>query len=163
VTSLNFTIAPSAVFVEEKPSSQSTRELLRRSQNTGHRSGAGQPHSIKRDEKDPAPPPREPSSSAHFRIELISNLVYPSSAVRTVRHSRYRKYLISTTLRLNGTWVASYGGPHPPPSSNEVVTETSPYLAEALALADARTGIDGRIAVRALRSPERRMHARRNK
>ena len=63
-----------------------------------------------------------------------------------VKHSAYKGYIISTTLRRDGTWVASYARPKGPGFNIDgglrAVAETIPYLAETLALADARVEID---------------------
>jgi hypothetical protein len=82
------------------------------------------------------------------RKELFASVMCPSNAIADVKQSKYKQHLISTTLRLNGTWVASYGRPGKTKARKETdkqaVAESEPYLAAALALADAKVGIDDR-------------------
>lgn len=105
----------------------------------------------------------EDPATLAFRNELITSITCPSNAVAKARHRSYGRYSISTTLRLNGTWVASYGRPKvqwPSPDGRLAVAETEPYLAEALALADARIGIDDRRRAPRVLRPERRRQLR---
>jgi hypothetical protein len=79
--------------------------------------------------------------------ELLARLPSPANAIARVKHSKYKRFLISTTLRTNGTWVASYGKTPttllPAMTREPAIAESEVYLAESLALADARLDIDG--------------------
>jgi hypothetical protein len=148
VPALTFTVSTGAEFIKPKPKRPSIREILWRAQNialgkTTELNGGQRPG----ERINPQRSALEDRNHHAFREELIANVNCPSNSVAEVRNATYRRYLISTTLRLNGTWVASYGRQKVQwPSANGLiaVAETEPYLAEALALADARTRIDER-------------------
>jgi hypothetical protein len=161
VSTLTFTIDPSAEFKEPEQNQPSIRDVLRRAQN----GKSGQVKEQLENDNPAGDAGAKLSSSLNrsdlaFRDQLIANIVCPSNAVAKVHNSVYERYLISTTLRLNGTWVATYGRPNvrwPDANGPLAVAETQPYLAEALALADARIGIDDRRrATRVTHAPERR-------
>ncbi len=145
---LTFTLSSDAEFIEPKTKHPSTREILWRAQN----GKPGKATDLSSEEELGECANSQQSSSVDrarlvFGTELIASVTCPSNAVAEVRNRTYRRFLISTTLRSNGTWVASYGRPNVQwPSANGLtaVAETEPYLAEALALADARTRIDDR-------------------
>jgi hypothetical protein len=149
VSELTFTIDPKAKFNDAPPKRQSTRDILRLSQ-TGRVFQSAVP-------QGPVPLGDLGKANSNLinneaspisREEQLANVVCPSNAVARAKQSKYKRHLISTTLRLNGTWVASYGRTGTTKARTETdeqaVAETEPYLAEALALADARIGIDDR-------------------
>jgi hypothetical protein len=147
VSALTFTINPKAKFNDAFPERQSTRDILRRSQSSrASPSDVPQGHDMLGNRGKTAL--INNVTSPISREEFIAGVVCPSNAVAQVKQSKYKRYLISTTLRMNGTWVACYGRPRPIKAPTEIdeeaVAESEPFLAEALALADARVCIDDR-------------------
>jgi hypothetical protein len=94
-------------------------------------------------------------NATRAREELQEALTCKSNAISHANQLIYGAYRISTTRRLNGTWVADFGRLdgklleiH---GVQRAVLETAPYKAEALAIADAKIEIDERDA----KTPER--------
>ncbi len=151
---LTFKINPDARFARKPTKRVSTRELLwlgQRKINPPQRSPeAGVPVQV------PAGPCGE--TVLPTRTDFITNLVCSSNAVHRAEHNTYKTFIISTTLRRNGTWVASYGRRDGRvfglDGEERVIAETIPYLAETLALAHARVQIDS--LVKSQRSQARR-------
>lgn len=164
MSALTFTVSSSAEFIELEPKHQSTRDILWRAQNGKPRNATEvSDRATSAGRANPKLSSPEGRATLAFRDELITGILCPSNAVAKVRNRSYRRYLISTTLRSNGTWVASYGRPNvlwPSAEGRLAVAETEPYLAEALALADARTGIDDRRRATPVQRPQERCQLR---
>ncbi len=143
VAALTFTISPTAEFSYSMPKRVSTRDVLWRAQNSKLR----KPLEVEPKDLNTKTPSTGGGAVPTPPGGPLANVSCPSNAVSKVRNITYKRYLISTTLRQNGTWVASFGRPEikwPSDNGDLAVAETEPYLAESLALADARTSIDDR-------------------
>lgn len=157
---LTFTINPDARFRSRLTKPLSIRELLWLAQRSNTIPTLKFPAT-----QDPAPVLAAACKKARLPAQRYdpNDLVCPSNSVVRAARTNYKKFLISTTLRGNGTWVANYGcttGSGFKEKPNErAVAETIPYLAETLALADAQIAIDALIKDARRRKPAGRRAA----